>query len=299
MGKRSKKVKTLRRHAFVEKAPWLASIILAVAGWLGAAVLTSFVNGIIKLAVPSYPYEGMFGVIIGAAIVMLLYKRWFRPEFEGFMKGGRPGTGFRLGLIFVAYFATAVIFPDGGELTFKMPTFLSLSMCFAAGILEELCLRGLMLGTLMRQCKDDHKKTVAAVLLSSAVFGAAHLTNIISGAGVFVSVMQAISAGFLGVAFAAVYVRCGNLLVPMIFHTLTDIIAFALNPAVSETGVVGGTYKMGDALDDAFCFVLMIIGLWFIRSGVHEEIREVWNQKWKPVRPQVQDEAVLIQNVDN
>jgi hypothetical protein len=104
---------------------------------------------------------------------------------------------------------------------------------------------------------------------------------IIAGAGVFVSVMQAVSSAFIGVAFAAVYIRCGNLLVPMAFHVLTDIMAFATNESVSEGGVVTGTYKLGDAIDDVLCLILMIIGLWMLRSGVFEEIREIWNKKWK------------------
>ena len=95
------------------------------------------------------------------------------------------------------------------------------------------------------------------------------------------SVMQAVSSAFIGVAFAAVYIRSGNLLVPMTFHVLTDIMAFATNEKVSEGGVVTGTYQLGDAIDDVACFILMIIGLWMLRSGVFEEIREVWNQKWK------------------
>ena len=95
------------------------------------------------------------------------------------------------------------------------------------------------------------------------------------------SVMQAVSSAFIGVAFAAVYIRSGNLLVPMTFHVLTDIMAFATNEKVSEGGVVTGTYQLGDAIDDVACFILMIIGLWMLRSGVCEEIREVWNQKWK------------------
>ena len=185
-------------------------------------------------------------------------------------------------MIFIVYFAVATLIPVDGSVTeFKIPSFAAISMAFAAGIGEELCFRGLFLGTLMRQWKDDHKKVIFAVLLSSVVFGALHLTNISSGAVVFVSVMQSLSAAFIGVAFAAVYIRSGNLLVPMFFHVLTDIMAFATNTKVSEGGVVTGTYQLGDAIDDVLCLILMIIGLWMLRSGVFEEIREVWDRKWR------------------
>ena len=57
--------------------------------------------------------------------------------------------------------------------------------------------------------------------------------------------------------------------------------AFGTNTAVNESGVVTGTYQLGDAIDDVMCLILMIIGLWMLRSGVFEEIREVWNRKWR------------------
>lgn len=120
-----------------------------------------------------------------------------------------------------------------------------------------------------------------AVLLSSVLFGAMHLSNINAGAGVLVSVMQAVSSAFTGVAFAALYIRSGNLLVPMVYHVLLDIMAFATNPEVQADGIVSGTYQLPDVIDDVLSLILMFIGLWMLRSGVFEEIREVWNQKWK------------------
>ena len=279
MGKHSRETKTPRRHAFVEKAPVLAAIIIAGIGWAAMLVIATWVNMFITAAVDSYPVQGLFGYIIGAAVVLLLYKWWFKPEFQGQIIGGRPGKGFLLGLIFIAYLALSLLL-DGSEMDFKMPTFLSISLSCAAGIGEELCFRGLLLGTLMRQWKDDHRKMMIAVLLSSAAFGAVHLTNIDAGADIFVSVMQAVSSFFFGVAVAALYIRSGNLLAPMFYHALTDIIAFATNPSMTDSGVVTGTYQLGDAIDDVFCFILMIIGLWMLRSGVFEEIREVWDRKW-------------------
>ena len=285
MGKHSKEIKAPRRHVIVDKVPVIAAIIIAGIGSYASIAIATLLDGIIAAIVdsyPQYPERGPVGIIIGAAIIMLLYKLWFRPEFEGQCIGGKPGKGFLLGLIFIAYFAAAMLIPvEGVKTVFKMPSFAMTSLAFIAGIGEELCFRGLFLGTLMRQWKDDHKKMIIAVLLSSALFGAIHLTNISAGAGVFVSVMQAISSGFLGVAFAAVYIRSGNLIVPIVFHVLTDIMAFGTNTAVNESGVVTGTYQLGDAIDDVMCLILMIIGLWMLRSGVFEEIREVWNRKWR------------------
>ena len=282
MKKHSQENKTPRRHALVEKAPVLAAIIIAGIGWVAMLVIATWVNMFIKAAVDSYPQQGMVGFIIGAAVIMLLYKWWFKPEFRGQIIGGRPGKGFLLGLIFIAYLIVGVSIPVDGQATeFHKLSFLAISLSFAAGIGEELCFRGLLLGTLMRQWKDDHRKMMIGVLLSSVIFGATHLSNIDAGAGVFVSVMQAVSSFFFGVAVAALYIRSGNLLVPMFYHTLVDIVAFATNPNMNEAGVVTGSYQLGDVIDDTLCLILMIIGLWMLRSGVFEDIREVWDQKWR------------------
>ena len=282
MKKRSQETKPPRRHAFVEKAPVPAAIILAAAGWFMALTVAGMINIFINAAAESYPRQGLVGHLIGAALILFLYKWWFRPEFQGQIIGGRPGRGFLLGLIFIAYFAVSLLIPVDGLVTeLEKPSFAEVSLAFAAGVGEELCFRGLFLGTLMRQWKDDHRKMMIAVLLSSVLFGATHLTNIQAGAGVLVSVMQAVSSAFIGVGFAAVYIRSGNLLVPMFYHVLVDIMAFATNASVQDTGVVGGTYQLPDMIDDALCLILMIAGLWMLRSGVFEEIREIWNEKWK------------------
>ncbi len=82
-----------RRHTLVDKAPVIAAIIIAVIGWVASLIIASFVNRAITSAVPSYPPEGFAGYIIGAVVIMLLYKWWFRPEFQGQIIGGKPGKG--------------------------------------------------------------------------------------------------------------------------------------------------------------------------------------------------------------
>ncbi len=107
MEKHSPETKAPRRHAFVDKAPVPAAIIVAGTGWFAAIMIAALVNRIIMAAVPSYPEQGLVGFLIGAGVIMLLYKGWFRPEFEGQLIGGRLGRGFLFGLIFIAYFAVS------------------------------------------------------------------------------------------------------------------------------------------------------------------------------------------------
>ena len=117
MGKHSKETKAPRRHVIVDKVPVIAAIIIAGVGSYASIAIATLLDGIIAAIVdsyPQYPERGPVGIIIGAAIIMLLYKLWFRPEFEGQCIGGKPGKGFLLGLIFIAYFAAAMLIPVEG-----------------------------------------------------------------------------------------------------------------------------------------------------------------------------------------
>jgi uncharacterized protein len=87
----------------------------------------------------------------------------------------------------------------------------------AIGVYEELWFRGLVLHTLRNWAP------VRAVLLSSALFGLAHLSNIAFGANVAITAAQVVGATCFGVGLAALRLR-GLALWPLILiHAVADI----------------------------------------------------------------------------
>ena len=86
---------------------------------------------------------------------------------------------------------------------------------------EELVFRGIIAQTLLEHFGTSRAGIWKACLLSGLFFGGAHLTNILSSAP-FGVLMQCVFAGSLGVLFAAIYFRTGNLWVLVFLHGAQD-----------------------------------------------------------------------------
>ncbi|MDQ2852703.1 MAG: CPBP family intramembrane metalloprotease [Actinomycetota bacterium] len=89
----------------------------------------------------------------------------------------------------------------------------------SVGVFEELLFRGVLLGTIRRTSWG--RTGLRAALLSSAVFGAAHLVNL-PREGLGPTIAQVVYAVLIGVFFAAVRIRSGSLLAVIVLHALLD-----------------------------------------------------------------------------
>lgn len=272
-----------RQHRFVEKAPVPAAILMCILWVVLYQLLEYAINLPLSMLISGYDAAtGPIGLVVSTAIMMGVYKWWFRPEFEGMMKGSLP-LGFLLGLTELAYvlisFAISIL--SGFELSIKPLTGGIIFISLTAGIGEEFIFRGVLVSTLMRQWKDRNKFRAAA-LVSGIVFGLAHAANVLVGADPLRTLLQVIGSISVGAVFTAVYLRSGSLLPCMFYHTVHDIIAIAGESEVTENGIITGS-RIGwtDGVDLVFSIALAAIALWMLRAAKHEEIREVWNRKWK------------------
>ncbi len=69
----------------------------------------------------------------------------------------------------------------------------------------------------------------------------------------------------------------------MFYHVLHDIIAIAAESNVAENGIMSAkAFWWGDVFGLALSFMLAAAGLWLIRGAKTEQIREIWDRKWKP-----------------
>lgn len=83
-------------------------------------------------------------------------------------------------------------------------------MALGAGLSEELLFRGVFQSGL-----EKFLPVIAAILLSNIVFGLLHMRT----------ALYAFIAGGVGVYFGVLYAMTGNLLVPIVAHTLYDAVA--------------------------------------------------------------------------
>ena len=271
-----------RQHKFVEKFPVVAAILMAIFWMLLFEIIEVIINFGIHMVISGYDVAtGPVGLFAGTAIMLILYKWWFRPEFEGMLKGDLP-LGFLLGLIELGYVLISYV-PNliDGSFSIKPLTLTILFVSLTAGIKEEVVFRGVIISTLMRQWKDRNLFRQAA-LVSGIVFGLIHAANIFAGADPLQTLFQVIGSVSVGFIFAAVYLRTGSILPCMFYHALHDIIAIACESNVSENGIMSArAFWWGDVFNLAMAAVMAAAAFWLLRDAKTEQIREIWNRKWK------------------
>lgn len=271
-----------RQHKFVEKFPVVAAILMAIFWMLLFEIIEVIINFGIHMVISGYDVAtGPVGLFAGATITLVLYKWWFRPEFEGMLKGDLP-LGFLLGLIELGYVLISYV-PNliDGSFSIKPLTLTILFVSLTAGIKEEVVFRGVIISTLMRQWKDRNLFRQAA-LVSGIVFGLIHAANIFAGADPLQTLFQVIGSVSVGFIFAAVYLRTGSILPCMFYHALHDIIAIACESNVSENGIMSArAFWWGDVFNLAMAAVMAAAAFWLLRDAKTEQIREIWNRKWK------------------
>ena len=119
------------------------------------------------------------------------------------------------------------------------------------GYIEEMLFRGLLFKALIPK-----KGVRASVLISSAVFGLAHLINLFAGQTVQETALQVLFAVSWGVILALVFCKCGSLLPGIAAHGLVN----AFSRLGAESAAVGRIYTVA-AMAVAILYGLYLAGL--------------------------------------
>lgn len=199
--------------------------------------------------------------LVGALVAVLFL---VRTDRAGLLR--RRGSGFFNGLlvgmyplVFIGYnaFGSLVLGrPENGVLqpAARICTFL-VSMAMV-GVAEEFIFRGVIAQTLLEHFGTSRAGIWKACLLSGLFFGGAHLTNILSSAP-FGVLMQCVFAGSLGVLFAAIYFRTGNLWVLVFLHGAQDAASLL-------AGGLYGTENMSTAVSSYDSTMLLSVLVYLI-----------------------------------
>lgn len=181
-----------------------------------------------------------------AAGVLVAWRFLARTGKSGLLR--RRGSGFFNGLLVGMYPLVLIGYSLYTKLMFGMPEdgqlqpafsifsfFLSMAL---VGVAEEFIFRGVIAQRLLERFGTGRAGVWKACLLSGLLFGAAHLTNLLSSAP-FGVLMQCVFAASLGTLFAAIYFRTGNLWVTVFLHGAMDIASM----------LVGGLYGTEDVAE--------------------------------------------------
>ena len=208
---------------------------------------------------------GCIQELVGVGVAVLLLKRTGKAQllrkrgcgfFNGLLVGMYP-------LALLAYtLYTKILFglPEDGTLLplWRILSFLANMML--VGIAEEFLFRGVIAETLLEHFGTSRGGIWKACLLSGLLFGCAHLTNLLSSAPLGV-LMQCIFAASLGVLYAAIYFRTGNLWVTVFLHGGMDIISMFV-------GGLYGTESVAESVSSYDASMLLSVLVYLIPAAI-------------------------------
>lgn len=219
-------------------------------------------------------------LLISAAgiLCLLAQKWWFAPAFKGVFRTEIPLR--KIGLLFVPFLIQLLLswllnVMDHG--LFFRATALSVVMALSAGFGEEVMFRGLSIPIGMRYLKGKNKILTVA-LVTSVVFGLSHLGNAMGGNAI--GIVQGIATIGSGLFYAAVFLRTGSIMVPIIMHALYDWMYFATNPALQNGNMAAMGVTTAVIISCVIDLSMGVVGYWLIRPAVREKIEVVWQKKW-------------------
>ena len=259
--------------------------ILAEVLFLGTLFVTDLVFSIVLLfaganftTMDTYLYSTL-QELAGAAVMVLVLKKTGRAGIlfrrgSGFFNGLLVGM-YPLVLIGYSFFVTLMfqrpentpLLPLGRILTFL----LSMMM---VGVAEEFVFRGVIAQTLLEHDGTSRGGIWKACIVSGLLFGAGHLTNIL-GSEPFGVLMQCLFAAALGVLFAAIYFRTGNLWVTVFLHGMMDISSMLIGGLYGTTTLAESV--SGYNITMLYSVVLYLVPLAFLlRKKKLPEVQLYW-----------------------
>ena len=156
-------------------------------------------------------------------------------------------------------------------------TFNVIALSLMAGCMEEVVFRALPLSLMMRTDRSP-KNIWLAIILTSLIFGAIHITNLSSGADPTSTAIQVISTLGTGFFFAAIFLRTGNIGLTIFFHFLHNVLCEVqdiYDGAVIVTKAAPADIAMGIAI----AIVMVIAGIKLVK-GKEDKIAQVWAERW-------------------
>lgn len=142
------------------------------------------------------------------------------------------------------------------------------------GVSEEFLFRGVVAQTMLEHYGTSRKGVWQACLVSGAVFGAAHLVNLLA-AEPFGVLMQCLFAASLGALLTAIYYRTGNLWVTVFLHAAMDITALLINGLYGTATAAEsiGSYDITTLITVA---IYLVPTAYLLRRSKLQEVQLYW-----------------------
>jgi len=134
------------------------------------------------------------------------------------------------------------------------------------GIFEEFLCRGILINIFLKKWNCPRK----AVIASSAIFGVAHITQLITAPGrPFGTAISIVLSFAAGVLFAAVYLRCKNIWSVVFLHTIFNWLSNIPPVLLRPTGELTDISFSSAIINIVIAVIFLFIGMFLIRKRVN------------------------------
>lgn len=137
--------------------------------------------------------------------------------------------------------------------------------CLLIGGFEEFAFRGTLFLLLLENRRRTKKQIFRATLLSSAVFGLFHLSNLLEGAGFGATALQVGYSFLIGGMCAIVLLKTGNLILPILLHAIYDLGGTLLSSGVAAGEMWDTPTVILTALLGCATLAWMLFVLWSVK----------------------------------
>ena len=110
--------------------------------------------------------------------------------------------------------------------------------CICIGLFEEAVFRGVVFSVIAGYFSKDKEGLIKALVVSSFIFGLAHLFNLFYGAGFLGTLLQVFYTTLTGGLFAFVFIKTKNILVPAFLHAVYNFCGLLFTVQGLGTGAV-------------------------------------------------------------
>lgn len=202
-----------------------------------------------------------------------------RPRATGF------GRGFACGAALIALFCVMGLYAIAnvavGEAEVNIPIILKALIYFLlVGIGEEFLARAVSAESLLEHFGLTHGGILKACIVSGTIFGAMHVVNFLFDADASSVIMQVFSTAGMGMLFAAIYFRSGNLWSCVVLHMLWDAALFAATTSASFAKAANSSASASDGNPIGsilFLAVYVALSLFLLRKSKTAQVQETWS----------------------
>jgi len=163
-------------------------------------------------------------------------------KFKG-MRKGLYIAWFGFLYIAISFFISFMSIPENSFVTPNIFYLLIVILhpFIGTGLFEEVFYRGLVLKILLKKNGDSKRGIIFACVVSSAIFGLLHITNVFAGAPILPTISQVIHATAVGLFFAVIFLRTRKLWIPILLHGLLNVSSQIFNAIISPDAIMQNT----------------------------------------------------------